>query len=247
MRKFTKAALIITVVLVVLGLACLTASFAMGYTWNSFADMVRGGKLSISFGNEEDGDIDDTRIVEEACKSLDIELKAGMLEVYYDDVEHIRVQQKDVRGFRCFVEKDTLYIEGGARLGSNHSGGTVVLVIPQNMIFDEADLEIGAGEANVRGLAANEVHVGVGAGEANITNLDAGRLDAEAGAGQIYAELTGTEEDYNYDVECGIGEVKIGDRSFEGLGKEQNITHSGAKRFLDVECGIGQIQIEFMK
>lgn len=252
MKKFTKIALIIASIMSVIGVLCLIGSFAMGFTWGTFADMVQSGKFSFGFSGKNSGIIHMGKSVcsdevEEKCRNLDIELKAGTLKIYYDDVNYIQIEQEDVPGFKYYIDEETLYVEGGSKFGIHHSAGTVTLVIPKNMIFDEVDLEIGAGEANVEGLAANTVNVDVGAGEADITGLDVKNLNAETGAGQLYMELIGSEEDYNYDVECGVGEVQIGESTFEGLGREQHLTHPGANRFLDVECGVGEIQIEFQK
>ncbi len=72
-------------------------------------------------------------------------------------------------------------------------------------------------------------------------------IDMKLGAGRITAELVGDESDYNYDVECGIGEIEIGGNSYGGLGRDTHIENPGAERELDIECGVGQIIIEFQE
>lgn len=246
MKKFTKISLIIATVMVVVGVFCLIGSVALGLTWGRFADMVKAGKFSFNV-DLDIGENNSFEEVTETCKNLDIELGAGVLEIYYGDVENIQIEQEDVPNFKSYIEDDTLHIEGGVRIGINTSGGKIALVLPKGMTFDEIELEVGAGEADVEGLTANSVNIEVGAGEADISKLDVKELNAEVGAGELYVKLVGKETDYSYDIECGIGEIQIGDNSYGGLGRTKNITNSGSTRFLDIECGVGEIQIEFQE
>ena len=108
-------------------------------------------------------------------------------------------------------------------------------------MVDEGKFSVHTGESSV-------VEVGESGGDVaelgTCSKLDI-ELDAGTGAGQLYLELVGTEEDYDYAVECGIGEINIGSVSYGGLGREQRIMNPGAERFMDIECGIGSIQMEF--
>lgn len=250
MRKVTKISLIIAAIMAGIGVICLIASIAMGLTWGTFSDMVNEGKFS--FGGDGDpfySEMSEGSIttVEEVCNNLDIEFGAGTLKIYYDDVEQIQIQQEDVPGFKWYVEDRALHIEGGVKVGIHNSNGTLEVIIPRDMKFDEVDLEVGAGEADVNGLIASKMDIEVGAGEAKITNLDVQNLNSETGTGELYVELVGSEADYSYDVECGIGEIKINGNSLGGFGSKQNITNPGASRFLSLECGIGKVQVAFQE
>ena len=250
MRKFTKIALIFASIMAGIGIVCLIASMALGLTWGTFSDMVQDGKFSFGYnGDPFYSELSEGSItkVEEECKGLDIEFGAGTLKIYYDDVEQIQIQQDEVPGFKWYVEDRALHIEGGNKRGIFGSDGTLVVIIPQNMKFDEVDLEVGAGEADVKEIVANTMDIEVGAGQANITNLDVQKLNAETGTGELYVELVGSEADYSYYVECGIGEIKINGNSLGGFGSKQNITNPGASRFLSLECGIGQVQVAFQE
>lgn len=250
MKKITKIALIIASIMAGIGIICLIASMALGLTWSTFSNMVREGKFSFGYaGDPFYSELSEGSItkVEEECKGLDIEFGAGTLKIYYDDVEQIQIQQEDVPGFKWYVEDRALHIEGGNKRSIFGSDGTLVVILPQHMKFDEVDLEVGAGEADVKGLVANAMDIEVGAGQANITNLDVKNLNAETGTGELYVELVGSEADYSYSVECGIGEIKVNGNSLGGFGSEQNITNPGASRFLSLECGIGQVQVAFQE
>lgn len=242
MKKLTKIALIIATIVGVIGICCLIGAVSMGLTWGMFTDMVDDGKLSFGIDGKADGSITE---VEEIFGSLDVELSAGKLEVYYDDVEKVQVEQEETPGFKCYVEDATLHVEGGQRLGVNNNRASIVIRIPQNYSFEEFELEVGAGEATVDGMVAEEASINVGAGKASVTNLDAKDINAETGAGELYLEVVGKKEDYSYNLECGIGELEVGKDSYSGLGSEKRIKNPDAKRFLEAECGIGKVQINF--
>lgn len=247
MKKFTKIALILAVVLLSVGLVSVIGAFAMGLTWDSLGDMVNKGKLSFDL----DDIIEDNEFtaVQEDFHSLDIEFGYGTLEIKYGDVEKLQIKQKNVDKYRCYVEEGALHIEGNQKIKVNNSNydGEITIVIPKNMVFQEVDLEVGAGKADVENLKANQVDIELGAGEVNVTGLDTKKFDAKTGAGKLYAELVEKQNDYSYELECGIGQLKIGDSSYSGLGTEQNITNPGAERFADIECGVGEIIIKFQE
>lgn len=250
MKKLTKIALIVAIIMGIVGIGCLIGAVSMGLTWGTFTDMVDDGKLSFGTGATwnfgEDGKADGSITeVDEVFRSLDVELKSGKLEIYYDDVDKVQVEQEETPDFKCYVEDSTLHVEGGQKFGVNSDQASIVIRIPHNFSFAEFELEVGAGEATVDGVIANEASIDVGAGKASITKLNAKEVDASAGVGELYLEVVGKKEDYSYNLECGIGELKVGDETYSGLGGERTIQNKDAEHFLDAECGIGKMQIDF--
>ena len=57
--------------------------------------------------------------------------------------------------------------------------------------------------------------------------------------------LKGVKEDYNYDLECGIGEIRCADESYSGFGKDYTIDNHAAKN-MEIESGIGKITVKYM-
>lgn len=250
MKKFTKVALILATVFLIIGLFCVIGASALGLTWGTFAGMIENGRFSFDVGNVGSIGIQNDEAykeIEETCNSLDIEFGYGTLKISYGDVDTIQVEQENVKNYKCYMDEGTLHIEGNLKANIGNQSGTLNVVIPKNMTFNEVDLELGAGVAEVIGLVANEVDIEVGAGEMKISNLDVKNMNAEVGTGRLYAELVEKESDYSYNLECGIGELKIGDNTYSGLGTEQAITNPNTTRFLNLECGIGEIQIEFQE
>ncbi|MBQ8518818.1 MAG: hypothetical protein IJ455_04315 [Agathobacter sp.] len=272
MKIFTRIMLIIAGVLASVGVICMVVAFAMGLTTHDFWDMVEDGKFSISL---EDGklqifdfkekdiikvDVDEkveagsedgettTYEIKETCKNMDIEFGAGILDIYYDDVEYIQVQETNIAGFKVDVKNDTLVIGGGTELEigiHDVDNRSLKIIIPSEMKFQEVDLEIGASQADIKNIIAEELSITVGAGQATVTRLSVDKLNVEAGVGEVNIALNGVQEEYNYKVECGIGNVVVGNASYGGLGAEQTVKNEGATKEIDVECGIGKVVIKF--
>lgn len=211
--------------------------------------------------------IEDNKVCEipHECTRIFIEYGAGTLGISYADVSTVQIVQENVKNFSVTsseVDK-TLYIKGSPDVTGN-SNASLAIILPQGTQLEVVDLEIGASKAKICDLTAKECSITVGAGhaelsdicvdkldlevgvgQAEVKNLSVQKLDVEAGVGQVDIEVAGAETDYNYDVECGIGEVMVGNHSFGGVGAEQNITNIGASHHMDIECGMGRVGVHF--
>ena len=131
------------------------------------------------------------------------------------------------------------------------------------MTFKEVSLNLGAGTLYIDNIYTKDLEVGVGAGEAIVEGFQADEAEFNCGAGSIaargdirsQAELkcgvgsitytaSGQEEEYNYDIECGVGEVICGDNSYSGLGKDRHIDNN-ADKDISIEGGVGSVIIDF--
>jgi len=111
---------------------------------------------------------------------------------------------------------------------------------------NEVDLEVGAGECKIGLLEADEVNADIAMGELEAKALVGKELDAKVGMGEIAMSIIGEEADFDYDVEVGAGEVRIGTRSYSGVGSGGS-QENGTGREIDVECGMGEAIINFVK
>lgn len=229
MKKFTKVVMIIAAVCFSIGVVCLVGAASMGLTWGRLGEMVNRGRFSFSIPESEDKEQkteEKGTYIEEYCRDLDIELGAGALEIKYHDAEQIYVEEKNVSNYKCYVEEATLHIKGGNTINVGNNDGRIVLWLPTGMEFQEVDIEVGAGEADVKIIRAKELDVKVGAGEINMT-------------------VAGKETDYHYELDCKVGTIVIGDDSYEGLGRDKEYGNPNAIREMSVECGAGEINIQF--
>jgi len=77
-------------------------------------------------------------------------------------------------------------------------------------------------------------------------DLSAKKISGECGLGELDLTMTGTQEDYNYDLECGVGNLDVGSDSYSGLGREKSISNTGADRKLDLELRYGKCISRFL-
>jgi len=206
----------------------------------------------------------------ESFANMDIDFGAGVLNIYYDDVEEVEIIEKNIDGFEVSVKNNTLVVKNTLEVTigdiDDMDNRSLAIIIPRDMVFGEVDLDIGAAQADIDGLSTKDVSITIGAGQANISNieainmemevgageatvsnLDATNLDVEAGLGQVTVELCGAQTDYNYNVECGMGNVVVGDHSYGGVGAEHHGNNHHAGKLIDIECGMGEVVVKFMQ
>lgn len=128
---------------------------------------------------------------------------------------------------------------------------------------DRMELEVGAGQIVGNGIQAGKAELNVGAGFIGLEDMQAGRLSLETGMGSleysgsinekaelncsmgsVVMKVSGAEEDFNYDVECAMGSVVIGDWEYSGMAKEKKIDNRATKN-MEIECSMGSVEILF--
>lgn len=131
------------------------------------------------------------------------------------------------------------------------------------LLAEELELEIGAGEIKVDELACEKAKISVGAGKAVVDSgsaeeldLDVGMgdlwyagsltgdLDADCGMGNMDVRLDSKEEDYNYKIDVGMGNITVGNSSYGGMAHSREIDNDAEADF-DLDCGMGNIKIHF--
>ncbi len=131
------------------------------------------------------------------------------------------------------------------------------------LVGEDLELEIGAGEIIVDELACEKAKISVGAGKAVIDNgiaeeldLDvgmgeiwyagslAGDLDADCGMGNMDVRLDAKEEDYDYKIDVGMGNITVGNASYGGMAQSKEIDND-ADSEMDLDCGMGNIKVHF--
>ena len=141
-----------------------------------------------------------------------------------------------------------------------HAGASKVYI--SQISSKEFELEVGAGQITINQLVAEHSEFDIGAGEVIVeygnineceTNVDMGNFeytgmilkygDVECNLGNAVYYLEREVDEYNYEIECGAGNVDIGNESFSGLGREKYINHHVQDKF-DIECNVGNVIID---
>lgn len=230
MKKFTKVALIVSGIMAVVGVAFVVVAVSLGITFSSFRSMVYHGDFSLGpwiWHNTDDFDYSEAVSYYDVgdIRNLDLQIGTGSLTIREAEDDQFTLDTTNSLLTDVKTSGNTLKVDC-ASSGRNTSTG-IVLYVPSGVEFREVKIDVGAGKA-----------------ECSIP-LQAREFDLEVGAGQLDMELAGAQEDYNYDVDCAIGQIKIGDSSYSGLGVEKEITNRHADAEVKAECAAGQIIISF--
>lgn len=108
----------------------------------------------------------------------------------------------------------------------------------------QATLDCGAGQITVEELNSREAEVSVGMGSVRLTGDVTERLTGECSMGELKATLVGEQNDFNYDLSCGMGEMKVGEDSYNGMAQEKKIDNHADKN-MQLECAMGSVKVEF--
>ena len=101
-----------------------------------------------------------------------------------------------------------------------------------------------------------EADINVGTGNVILSQFDGNSLELECGVGNAEVTVTGSESDYNYTLDAGLGSICLNnqtqnshehpDDSHDGWGSHMNI-HNGADRRISIDCGLGNASLNFME
>ena len=221
-----------------------------------------GMEYSAEVGNESSTDGTVYQLKYQPTK-LDIELKYDELILEEGDSFCVRVYDDSGKNVTVKESSDTLKVRSTKKLSKTRK---VCISYPEDVKLQELEIEMGAGTVYLnRDIETEKLSVEMGAGEFDSKNpvtaeeadleigtgsmtfadLSAKKISGECGLGELDLTMTGTQEDYNYDLECGVGNLDVGSDSYSGLGREKSISNTGADRKLNLECGMGNVSVDF--
>lgn len=175
--------------------------------------------------------IKDTRKKKHAAKAKVIDMK-----LYVPDLQMFGEIDLDIGAGNieiAHLSAANIDIEGGA-------GSLKADVLTADKEFD-ADL--GVGDFRIRRAVFGETDISCGAGSVSIDQCTLlGDLNVSGGIGDVNIGIIGKEEDFNYELECGMGELEVFGTSYTSLGRAKEIDN-GAPYTISAECGIGSVTI----
>ncbi len=125
------------------------------------------------------------------------------------------------------------------------SAGAADVQADRLTVHNRLQIELGAGEVDVKDAVLKHVETSVGAGSIEITGRITGNLTAETAMGSTELVLYGKEEEHNYEIECMAGEMTVGDNSYAGLAAERTI-RNGADSDFKLSCSMGEMSVKFI-
>ena len=110
------------------------------------------------------------------------------------------------------------------------------------------ELSNGVGEMKLLSVKANNVTADNGVGAMYISGEITGQNNIKCGIGEVTILLCGRRDiDFDYDVNCGIGEIVINNSKHYGMGHHHSSSHHETtfnRDYFYLDCGIGCIRLD---
>ena len=198
--------------------------------------------------SKQDVVLDETKTYEITSEihSLDVQINAADFKIVSADEFSV---ESNLKYLSVSEKNGVLKIEDEPKSNSNYSNAILTLYVPNDVVFNDVDIETGSAKMTVDTLSANSIELKLGAGDVRFESLNASAdVDIEGGAGRITI-VSGTLN--NLSLEMGAGELNLtaavlgySDLKF-GVG-ESNVTLIGSKDDykVDIDKGIGNITVD---
>ena len=195
---------------------------------------------------------------------LQVEIGGCTLKILDSQDGSVRVAAENVGKFQAYQKGEELRIASTRKAKENAEDSRITLYLPAGYSWQAADLEVGAGQILAECLEVGELDISVGAGEIRLSGMEVGSLSAKVGVGNLVVQgnvtgsveaecsmgnlelqLAGSPTDYDYELQCVAGNIKIGEEQYgTGVAKEQKINNNAGRR-IDLECSMGNITVTF--
>lgn len=156
-----------------------------------------------------------------------------------------------------YIPEEALLSKVNVELGAGQ-------VIIDGLNAATVSLEVGAGQIQAKNIQAGELEISVGAGQVELPGMKVDELKVEIGMGELVGSgsidksadlecsmgnleltLTGSQKDFNYQLEVAAGNLDLGSNSYSGLATKQKILSPIAVKTMDIECSMGNVTISF--
>ncbi len=203
--------------------------------------------------------------IEDEGSALKLQIAGCSLVIEESEDEQIWLEAKNMEGLQCFTEGETLtLLASRTNIGGLITTSEIKLYLPKGYVFEKGvEMELGAGEIRGKGLAADEIRIAVGAGDVNLKDISVEHLACEVGAGNIdcsgnirqsailqcaLGNITlkpeGRETDFDYEIDCAMGNIDLNGTEYAGFAKSKSIKN-GAEKHIEASCSMGNIDINF--
>lgn len=113
----------------------------------------------------------------------------------------------------------------------------------KNIYADRVDLDGGVGEITFKNVELNDVDINAGLGDIEIEGLLTGNNEIDAGVGNIELDLLNSVDDFNLNVDKGIGDIYIDGDKYSNI----NWNNKTAMYKMEINGGIGNVRVNFAK
>lgn len=153
--------------------------------------------------------------------------------------EEFRVTDQNGSDFEAAVEGGVYTVTGSAA-ADNH----LTVTVPADITFEQVSLTATGGAVSARDIRTESLSTRCDAGAIEFAGEVLGDASVDHSLGKTALELTGSESDYNYELEYSMGHIGIGARQYAGAGGSQSIDN-GAERTVQIKCAMGSVSVVF--
>lgn len=166
---------------------------------------------------------------------LDVEIGAG-------NMESVELRAKEIS---LEVGAGNCTIDSFASAGKTDllvGAGNITL---DSLMAGSLALEVGAGQLYIDDVqVGGKTDINIGVGNIELGGVFSGDMDLECDMGNVTLRLDDAEDNHNYDIDCSVGNVRVGSHSYTGLADEMIISNGSASTY-DIECSVGDVKITF--
>ena len=181
-----------------------------------------------------------------------------------DDQIRIQIENSGKNDISVKNNNGTLEIKDHrSKIGKTTKNIDVALDIPADLELEDVLVELGVGDVEIEKLLVKyTLNMKLGTGDVEIEHLSAGTLDVSCGVGNLEIEklrlegsasieggvgdtrigMLANENDFNYEISTGVGDVRIFDSEFRGLGGAKKISNGSDKEIV-IHSGVGDMEI----
>ena len=272
MKRFVKICAITGLILLLLGLGITAVSAAMGGRYTNslpsrLASRVWHNHMPwlVRWGDDRADDWDDWNDPDDTDRSpgssqiktvsdpsyaqarkLDVDIDKGVIRVLEKEgISQIQVNVQDTYNrTQCYMDEFTLKVKRESGRSRGNEAPRIEILIPAGYGLDKLSLDLGAAECTVLGVTTSKLEIDTGVGAITFSGTVNGDVEVETGVGDVTLNLTGSQDGYNYQVECGVGSIDVGAEHYTMLSHETHINNK-APYTMELECGVGNIAVNF--
>ncbi|MCR5460350.1 MAG: DUF4097 domain-containing protein [Acetatifactor sp.] len=194
------------------------------YSIDDFGGVFKDGEKTL------EGDVKKFSLSADGVEKIKLDIGGCEVTILDSEDDDFWVEAKNVQKFQAYVDGETLHVVNTSKektiSGLNIKNVKITLYVPEGLVFDKAEIELGAGIIHSDAFAAKKAEIKIGAGDLQLKSMDSDDVKIQIGAGNV--EIGDASIDK---LEC-----KVGAGNFTLKGE----LHDDVK----VDCAMGNISLD---
>ena len=105
-------------------------------------------------------------------------------------------------------------------------------------------VQIGAGKVVASNVVLGKLEVSLGAGDCEVQGALQGDVKVDCAAGNVTLKPVGKETEFNYELNCTVGSIRVGKEELSELNEKKSIANNASKT-MSLSVSAGDIEVEF--